>query len=117
MLRLKTDIWVKAYIRRCYGENVPAVVVHKGDPDAGAIYIKVNGLLGPVWVYGPAPQGYDESGFERRWCLAFGGDEASEAEADNYLSRQRDFDRDIWVIEVEDRDGRHFLDDALVTGD
>jgi hypothetical protein len=36
--------------------------------------------------------------------------EGLEAEVDAALSRQRGFDPDLWVIEVEDREGRHLLD-------
>lgn len=114
MARLKSEIWAKAYLRQCNGQGAPAVVVYKGDVDAGAIYIKVNRLDGMVLVFGPAPQGLDAAAFERQWCLW--GDPAgcSEADADQYIARQRNMDQDLWVIEVEDRDGRHFLGDAVV---
>ena len=36
--------------------------------------------------------------------------EGPEAEVDAALGRQRRFDPDLWVIEVEDRAGRHLLD-------
>ena len=59
-MRLKAEIWVKAYIRLCMGHNVPALVVRRGHSDAGAIYIKVNrlgrirvalgGLRRPEWM-------------------------------------------------------------------
>jgi hypothetical protein len=35
--------------------------------------------------------------------------------ADAFLAREAEFDSDMWIIEVEDRRGRHFLDDSLVT--
>lgn len=117
MLRLRTEIWVQAYLRQCNGRNVPAFVVHKGDPDAGAIYIKVNSLNGVARVYGPAPQGLDDAGYERKWCASYKPDGGDEAGADHYLERQRDMDRDLWIIEVEDREGRHFLGEAVVEMD
>ena len=114
MLRLKSEIWAQAYVRQCYTQGVPAVVVYKGDPDAGAIYIKVNRLDGVVWLFGPAPQGLDEAEFERLWCLWGDSEGCLEADADQYIVRQRNMDRDLWVIELEDREGRHFLGEAVV---
>ena len=112
-MRLKSEIWVKAYVRRCSAEGAPAMVLRRGQSDAGAIYIKVNRLDGSALVLGPAPAGFDEMSSDRRWVLCHGEDAWSDAEADAYLDRQHGFDADIWVIEVEDRNGRHFLNDAL----
>ncbi len=38
----------------------------------------------------------------------------SEGEAQAYLTRQVDFDPDIWILEVEDKKGRHFLDEDAI---
>jgi hypothetical protein len=115
-MRLRTEFWVKAYIRRCAIEGVSAVVVRHGDDDAGAIFIKIDRLDGTCLLFGPAPAGLDGAESDRRWMLlkAGGGDCAA---ADAFLGREANFDSDLWVIEVEDRKGRHFLDDHLVTGD
>jgi len=37
--------------------------------------------------------------------------EGDEPEVDAAIAKQRSFDRDLWVIEVEDRAGRHLLDE------
>ncbi|MGH6833165.1 MAG: DUF1491 family protein, partial [Methyloceanibacter sp.] len=55
-----------------------------------------------------------ESETDRRWVGCFGSGPVSEAEADLYLARQREFDPDLWIIEIEDRAGRHFLGDDAV---
>lgn len=112
-MRLKSHIWVKAYLRRCAGEGVPAVVVRHGDDDAGAIFIKIDHLNGACRVYGPAPSGLDVDMGERRWSPRLGGADAASAVADAFLRREADFDSDLWVIEVEERTGRHFLDGWL----
>jgi hypothetical protein len=106
-MRLRTEFWVKGYLRRCAIEGASAVVVRHGDDDAGAIFIKVNRLNGTCLVFGPAPAG------DRRWvaCLALEG--VREAAADSFLAREAGFDSDLWVVEVEDPAGRHFLDDQL----
>lgn len=112
-LRLRSDLWVKAYIRRCAVEGASAVVVRHGDDDAGAIFIKVNRLDGTCSLYGPAPAGLDEADRDRQWVATLDDATAPEAEVDARLAREADFDGDLWVIEVEARDGRHHLDDWL----
>jgi len=112
-MRIKSEIWVKAYLRRCQGEGVSAVVVRRGDEHAGAIYICLNRLDGTVTLYGPAPAGLEGGDVERRWVSCFAGSAITEDEAAVYLSRQVKFDSDIWIVEVEDKAGRHFLGDAI----
>jgi hypothetical protein len=112
-MRLKSEIWVKAYIRRCHHEGAAAVLVRRGDADAGAIYIKVSRLDGTTFLFGPAPAGLEESRVERRWQPCLERQPAAEAEADAYLEHQISFDPDIWIVAVEDGAGRHFLDDWL----
>ena len=112
-MRLKSEIWVKAYIRRCQHEGAAAVLVRRGDADAGAIYIKVSPLDGTALLFGPAPAGLDAAREDRSWEPCLGGRSSPEAEADAYLARQIAFDSDIWIVAVEDAAGRHFLDDWL----
>lgn len=114
-MRLKSELWVKAYLRICANEFAPAVVLRRGQSDAGAIYIKVSRLDGTALVFGPAPLGFDRDPDERVWSSCFAEERISEAEADAYLNRQVEFDSDIWIIEVEDRLGRHFLGEAFVS--
>jgi hypothetical protein len=111
-MRIKAGIWVSAYLRRINALAIPALVVRRGDGDAGAIYIKLSTLDGFAQVLRPAPASEDGAEDERFWGLAFKAPRA-ESEADAYLMRQREFDGDMWVIEVEDREGRHFLDDFI----
>jgi hypothetical protein len=114
-MRLKSEIWVRAYLRRCQAENVPAVIVRRGDEAAGAIFICVARLDGTVQLYGPAPAGLAGSETDRRWVRCLRSQPVPQAEANRYLARQREFDPDLWIIEIEDRAGRHFLGDATDT--
>jgi hypothetical protein len=114
-MRLKSEIWVKAYLRRCHSSGLAAVLVRRGDVDAGAIYIKVSHLDGTATLYGPAPAGLAGAQEERRWQACLKPDAAPESDADAYLARQADFDPDIWIVAVEDRLGRHLLDDWLAS--
>jgi len=112
-MRLKSELWVKAYIRRCQLEGAAAMLVRRGDADAGAIYIKVNRLDGTALLFGPAPAGLDAAREERRWQPHLQAGPAADKDADAYLARQIEFDPDVWIVEVEDTAGRHFLDDWL----
>lgn len=112
-MRVKSEIWVKAYVRRCFGDGAPAMVVRRGNAEAGAIFIKINLLDGRVLLFAPAPAGMAEADRDRLWTAPLGEASVAEADADGYLARQAKFDPDFWIVEVEDRAGRHFLDDAL----
>ncbi len=113
-MRLKAGIWVGAYLRKLNALAVTAVVARRGDGDAGAIFVKVASLDGFALVLRPAATGLAGTEDERFWSLAFPEGRLEETKADAYLTRQAGFDPDIWVIEVEDRQGRHFLDDHLI---
>jgi hypothetical protein len=113
-MRVKSEVWVKAYLRRCQAEAVPVVIARRGDEAAGAIFICINRLDGTVSLYGPAPSGTAGGETERRWVNCLGSGPASAEEADRYLNRQREFDPDIWIVEVEDKAGRHFLGDLAI---
>lgn len=111
-MRITSEMWVSAYLRRCQAEFVQAVVVRRGDAAAGAIFISVDLLDGKFSLYGPAPAGLSGSDTDRRWVCCLEG--AAVAAQEAFLARQITFDSDLWILEVEDRLGRHFLDDALV---
>jgi hypothetical protein len=113
-MRLKSEIWVKAYLRRCTVHGAMAAVLRHGDDDAGAIFIKIVRLDRTATVFAPAPAGMDAADFDRRWVAGLKGRWVSEVEADGVLNREAGFDGDVWIVEVEDRDGRHFLGDDLV---
>lgn len=109
-MSVKSDIWVSAYRRRCELAAMPVVIVRKGAPEAGTVFVCIRAGDAEVWLMGP-PAGplLDEAG-DRQFELRFGGPVPQE-KVDEYLRRQAEFDPDIWVIEVEDREGRAFLRD------
>ncbi len=107
--RLTAEFWVKAHIRRCMASNIPAVVVRRGDETAGAVIVKLNRFEAGCTVYSPTT-GLDGN---RVWLRATGEAPVQEAEADAYIARQATRDPDLWVLEIEDRDGRHLLDEPI----
>ncbi|HWJ99423.1 MAG TPA: DUF1491 family protein [Xanthobacteraceae bacterium] len=111
-MRLKSAIWVSAYVRRCHLEGAFAVLRRKGAEEAGAIFIKVTKLDGTAALYAPAPQTSFEGAkpADRLFISVFKQEFEPEAAAETKIAREIEFDPDIWVVEVEDRAGRHFLD-------
>ncbi len=110
-MRLKSEIWVKAYLRSCAGRGVPAAVVRRGDSDAGVIFIKIARLDRTADLYGPAPSGYVGDMGDRSWILL--ASKQPEEALEERLARESRLDHDIWILEIEDRQGRCFLDSWL----
>ncbi|MFZ5739337.1 hypothetical protein BJ123_106121 [Rhodopseudomonas thermotolerans] len=110
-MRLKSAIWVSAYLRRCQSEGVFGAVRRRGAEEAGAVFVKVATLDGQAMLYVPAPQtAYDdERPFERVFVPASPAPQ-SEADVEQRLVKEIRFDPDVWIVETEDRAGRHFLD-------
>jgi hypothetical protein len=104
MTRLTSDFWVSAYLKRLALLNIPAFLVTKGDATAGAVIIKMNTLDGQAVTYN---RSFDLMSDTRSWQVLA---EGAEQDVDASLAKQRAYDPDIWVIEVEDREGRHLLD-------
>lgn len=104
-MRLTAEFWVQAYLARLRIYEIPAFVVAHGDDTAGAVLVKLNTLDGQAKVF---ERSFDLMTGERRWVVLAEGDEA---DVDVALAKQRSFDTDAWVIEVEDRQGRHLLDE------
>ncbi len=101
--RLPTDVWVMAQVRRCNAEGVPATVARKGEAKGGTLLLKVNQLEQGCRVLSQARDLEGALG----WLAAFEGGLVPEAEADAYIARAVDRDPDLWVVEIEHRDGWH----------
>ncbi|MFT6675803.1 MAG: hypothetical protein ACJAVM_001996 [Sulfitobacter sp.] len=104
MPRLTARFWVDAYLARLRFLDIPAFVVAHGDDTGGAVLVKLSTLDGQALVF---QRSFDLMSGERRWVELSSG---IEADVDEAIARQRGFDPDLWVIEVEDRQGRHLLD-------
>jgi hypothetical protein len=105
---LSTDIWVGALIRRAELGGAFATVARKGDPRAGAVLVKaVDRRANTAKLYSEATRGDGE----RFWMQPVRSD--FEPDLDAYAERAARIDPDIWVVEIEDRDGRHFLTEPV----
>lgn len=110
-MRLRADIWVAAYIRRVAVEGAVAVLRRRGAAEAGAIYVKVDRLDGTAALFEPAPQSeVTDRGVERQWTRAHREDWVGADFVEARIAREIRFDPDLWLVEVEDREGRCWLD-------
>ena len=108
---LSTDIWVGALIRRVEIGGGFAVVGRKGDPRAGAVLVKVlNRTDGTARLLAEATRGDGD----RVWMEPAASRE--EGELDRYIERAIRIDPDIWIVEIEDKEGRHFLVEPVEKG-
>ena len=105
MPRLTARFWVDAYLTRLRLQDIPAFVMAHGDDTGGAVLVKLATLDGRAVLF---QRSFDLMTGDRKWVELASG---AEAEIDETVTRQRSFDPDLWVIEVEDRQGRHLLDE------
>jgi len=106
--RLPTELWVMGHIRAADTQGVSMMVLRKGDRSRGTVLLKLNRLDGRFTVLSQARR-------EERlgWSRATGPDPVDEATADACIARQLKYDPDLWVVEVEDRQGRHWFEGTV----
>ena len=107
MVRLKSAVYVQALIRRAEVGGAAAYLLRRGAEEAGAVFLKVNRLDGTCTVLSPARRGE-----ERVWTKPL-GDAADDQRSADYFAKQVRFDPDIWIVEIEDRAGRAFVDEPI----
>ncbi|MEM6466878.1 MAG: DUF1491 family protein [Pseudomonadota bacterium] len=100
--RLTAEFWVAAYLARLRLADIPAFVTAKGAAEAGAVLVKSNTLNGQAQLW---QRSFGLDG-ERKWRVLAEGQDSTVEES---IARQKAFDPDLWVVEVEDRDGRTLL--------
>ena len=108
--RLKTGLWISAQIRMCDIDFIPAVISRRGDGDAGQVLIKRNLRDGTCILFARATT--LEGG--PAWRQATGPDPVDEPAAAEVIAREANFDPDLWVLEIDDPDGRYTLDAPVI---
>jgi hypothetical protein len=104
MAKLTSRFWVDAYLTRLRVFDIPAFVVAHGDDTGGAVLVKLSTLDGKAVLF---QRSFDLMTGERSWSELTSG---SDLDVDASIARQKGFDPDVWVIEVEDKLARHLLD-------
>lgn len=111
MPRLNAELWVQAYIRRLQLADIAVYVAARGDANAGAVVVKLATLDGRATAW---ERSFDLARDSRIWVVLA---EGAEPEVDAALARARARDRDLWIVEIEDRQGRSLLDQDGLSGD
>jgi hypothetical protein len=120
-MSVKTEIWVKGHLRRCFAAGLTGVVARRGAAEAGSVFVKVTLAAGTARLLAPAAgPAYDKEG-GRRWEFPLGSEPLKLDDIDRFLDRQIAFDPDIWVLDIDDPGGTGLLDmpeaQAETTGD
>jgi len=113
IMRVRSELWVAAYLRERRALGVMASLVRRGDPDGGAIYVKVADMRGGALLFGPAPPSMSDVVDASQLFAEILGQGKSEAEVDTYCQREIGFDPDLWLLEVEHSDLDHGLENWL----
>lgn len=107
--RLKAGIFVRALIRRAEVAGASAYVAKKGVEESGAVFIKIIRADRSSLVLSQARRGEGDL----VWLKPL-GDTTDDEKANAYFAKQMKFDPDLWIVEIEDREGRPFVDEPIV---
>ena len=108
--RLPTWLWIDALVRRAQLEGASAFIVQSGDRSRGDVMVKVARLDGTAAVYTPTINLDGDRVFLNLIAQGVG---PAERDVDQYVTRARSRDRDLWIVEIEDRHGRPFLTEPV----
>jgi hypothetical protein len=110
-VRLRSDFFVSALIRTAETQGAAAMLRRRGAAEAGAIFVKVDRLDGAAALYGPAPQTEElPRGADRLFTRVHAAEWMDPPDVEARMKREISFDPDVWIVEIEDRAGRCFLD-------
>lgn len=104
--RIKTHMLVSSALRLAEQAHIAVAVLHRGDPDAGAILLEIDRnvheamLLGRVTAF--------DGGYE--WVALSGEGFVPPADVSALIARERQRDPDCWVISVQDQKGRNIFE-------
>lgn len=108
--RIQTDFWLRAHVRRSNDAGIPMMVVRKGEPQSGTVLVKINRFEHGCMVLSQTRTAEGALA----WLRGTGPDPVPEPDADAYIERQVRYDPDLWVVEIEDREGRHPFEEPIL---
>lgn len=106
-MRLPTHLQVSALIRRVEGEGGFATVLARGDRDSGTLMVVLSDRGSLSTAYERMPQ-VDGS---RRWRVSRQQEADAPLVFGEYLERRKAQDRDLWIVELDVRDGERFIEE------
>lgn len=108
--RLTTRLWVSALVRRCNVQGVSATVIRHGYDEAGSVLLLARRRDGMCKLFGATLQGDGQ----RAWLPLTGREAAAEADANVLIEKQKRFDPDLWVVEIETDTPQEFIDEIVL---
>jgi hypothetical protein len=113
-MRVTSSLFVAALLRRAALAGAQGVVVRHGSDEAGAIFVTIDRLDGTVDLYSPAPQSLitDDDDLPSDRLFTRLAERVPPAEIDARFAREIRFDPDVWLVAIEDREGRSFVEIA-----
>lgn len=108
--KLPTELLVSAQIRTAAREGVAIYLRRRGDGTSGSILLKINKMDGTAVVLSQVR--LDD---QTVWTPSGGSEDMTDDMAEGYIERQLEADPDLWVLEIEDRLGRHWFPGRVVT--
>ncbi|MBL8568760.1 MAG: DUF1491 family protein [Phreatobacter sp.] len=115
MARLTSEFWVAAFIRRVNLEGGFATLRKRGAAEAGAIAVTVSRAsdrLVALYLQAPQTAFGEERPVDRLFVPAWPDVFVEEMKVAEKLTREQKFDPDLWIVDVDDRDGRPFVEIA-----
>lgn len=110
-MRLRADLFVAALIRRAEVAGASAMLRRRGAAEAGVVFVKIDRLDGRAALLGPAPQSEElPEGVDRLFARLHEDEWIPPFEAEERMKKEIAFDSDLWLVEIEDREGRAFVD-------
>ena len=111
-MRLRSDIWIAGYLRRVMAAGAFVAVRKKGVPEGGTIFLRIDHLDGQNQLYGPPPpSSTDEDDGGRTFARLHAAETIDTPAVETRLAKEMRFDPDLWIVEVEDRKQRTFLEE------
>lgn len=110
-MRLRSDLFVAALIRRVGTAGAAAMLRRRGAAEAGAVFVKIDRLDGHAALLGPAAQSVEPpEGVDRLFSRLHKDEWIAPLDVEARVAKEVAFDPDLWLVEIEDRDGRPFVD-------
>jgi hypothetical protein len=104
--RIPTELWVSAKLRSLQTQGIGVYVVHSGAPASGTVIIRSVLRDESCLIY---TQTRDLDG-NLVWMDSFDGKPADKVKGDDYIQRARNRDPDVWIIEIEDKNGKNLFE-------
>lgn len=101
--RIPTELWVSAHVRQCGTLGIPVYIARRGASAAGTVMVKVFIPAAGCRLFNQARDLEGAMG----WMDIFNGETVDESRADDYIRRAAERDPDVWVVEVEDKQGKN----------